>query len=45
MVLSDLTIRREIEAGNIVVDPLSADAIQPASLDLRLAIRESRSST
>lgn len=36
MVLSDRTIRREIEAGNIVVDPLGPDAIQPASVDLRL---------
>lgn len=36
MVLSDRTIRREIEAGNIDVDPLGADAIQPASVDLRL---------
>jgi len=36
MVLSDRTIRRELEAGNIGIDPLSADAIQPASVDLRL---------
>lgn len=36
MVLSDRTIRREIEAGNIVVDPLGPGAIQPASVDLRL---------
>ena len=36
MVLSDRTIRREIEAGNIVIDPLGEDAIQPASVDLRL---------
>ena len=36
MVLSDRTIRREIEAGNLEIDPLSADAIQPASVDLRL---------
>ncbi len=36
MVLSDRTIRREIEAGNIVIDPLADDAIQPASVDLRL---------
>ncbi|MCK9519063.1 MAG: dCTP deaminase [Dehalococcoidia bacterium] len=36
MVLSDRTIRREIEAGNIGVDPFSPDCIQPASLDLRL---------
>jgi dCTP deaminase len=36
MVLSDRTIRRETEAGNIVIDPLGEDAIQPASVDLRL---------
>jgi dCTP deaminase len=36
MVLSDRTIRKEIEAGNIGIDPFSPDAIQPASLDLRL---------
>ena len=36
MVLSDRTIRREIEAGNLVVDPLGEDAVQPASVDLRL---------
>ncbi|MBE7519729.1 MAG: dCTP deaminase [Thermoflexaceae bacterium] len=36
MVLSDRTIRREIEAGNIVIDPLGENAIQPASVDLRL---------
>ncbi len=36
MVLSDRTIRREIEAGNIHVEPLAEGAIQPASVDLRL---------
>lgn len=36
MVLSDRTIRREIEAGNILIDPLGEGAIQPASVDLRL---------
>ena len=36
MVLSDRTIRRAIEEGTIEVDPLFPDAIQPASLDLRL---------
>jgi len=36
MVLSDRSIRREIEAGKIVVDPLGPNAIQPASVDLRL---------
>lgn len=36
MVLSDRTIRRELEAGAIVIDPLGKGAIQPASVDLRL---------
>lgn len=36
MVLSDRTIRRELEAGHIVIDPLADDAVQPASVDLRL---------
>ncbi|MEP6870917.1 MAG: dCTP deaminase [Anaerolineaceae bacterium] len=36
MVLSDRTIRRELEAGTIAIDPLGEKAIQPASVDLRL---------
>lgn len=36
MVLSDRSIRREIDAGNILIDPLGKGAIQPASVDLRL---------
>jgi dCTP deaminase len=36
MVLSDRTIRREIEAGNISIVPLEEGSIQPASVDLRL---------
>ena len=36
MVLSDRTIRRELEAGTIIIDPLGPGAIQPASVDLRL---------
>jgi dCTP deaminase len=35
-VLSDRTIRREIAAGRIGIDPLGEHAIQPASVDLRL---------
>jgi len=35
-VLSDRTIREEIEAGRIRVEPLGEGAIQPASVDLRL---------
>ena len=35
-VLSDRTIREELSAGSIVVEPLDDNAIQPASIDLRL---------
>ncbi len=35
-VLSDRTIREEIEKGRIVIDPLDDSAVQPASVDLRL---------
>jgi dCTP deaminase len=36
MVLSDRTIREEIDRGRIVIEPLSSDCIQPASVDLHL---------
>ncbi len=36
MILSDRDIRAELDAGRIVVDPLAPDAIQPASLDVRI---------
>ena len=36
MVLSDRDIRRQIEQGRIVIDPYDDDAVQPASVDLRL---------
>jgi dCTP deaminase len=36
MVLSDRTIREEINRGRIIIEPLSPDCIQPASVDLRL---------
>ena len=35
-VLSDRTIREQLSAGRIVVEPLDENAIQPASIDLRL---------
>ena len=34
MILSDRSIREELAAGRIVVDPLGDDAIQPSSVDL-----------
>jgi dCTP deaminase len=35
-VLSDRTIREELAAGRLVIDPLKDEDIQPASVDLRL---------
>jgi dCTP deaminase len=36
MILSDRTIRAELETGRIVIDPLDEQCIQPSSVDLRL---------
>jgi dCTP deaminase len=36
MVLSDRTIRKEIEAGRIVLDPFDPSMIQPSSVDVRV---------
>ncbi|CAI8046348.1 dCTP deaminase, dUMP-forming [Geodia barretti] len=36
MVLSDRTIKEELEKGRIVIEPLDPADIQPASVDLRL---------
>ncbi len=36
MVLSDRTIKAEISQGRIIIEPLSEDCIQPASVDLHL---------
>jgi dCTP deaminase len=36
VILSDRDIRAAIEAGRIVIDPFTADAIQPSSVDLHL---------
>jgi dCTP deaminase len=36
VVLSDRTIRAEIEAGRIVIDPLDAGLVQPSSIDVRV---------
>ena len=36
MVLSDRTIREEVEAGRIVLDPYDASLIQPSSIDVRV---------
>ena len=36
MILSDTTIRAELDAGGIVIEPLAEDAIQPSSVDLHV---------
>ena len=36
MVLSDRTIKDEIDRGRLVIEPLDSNCIQPASIDLRL---------
>jgi deoxycytidine triphosphate deaminase len=36
MILSDRTIREQLAAGRIVIDPLDETCIQPSSVDLRL---------
>jgi dCTP deaminase len=36
VVLSDRTIREEIESGRIVIDPFEASNIQPSSVDVRV---------
>jgi dCTP deaminase len=36
VILSDRSIRDQIEAGRIVLDPFDASCVQPASVDLRL---------
>ncbi|HEX6701701.1 MAG TPA: dCTP deaminase [Gaiellaceae bacterium] len=37
--MTDTQIREAVEAGQVVVDPLSDDSLQPASYDLRLGER------
>jgi dCTP deaminase len=36
VVLSDRTIRREVDAGRIVVEPFDPDLVQPSSIDVRV---------
>ena len=36
MILSDRSIREELAAGRIVIDPLDPRSVQPSSVDLRL---------
>jgi dCTP deaminase len=39
VVLSDRTIRSEIEAGRIVIEPFNEELIQPSSIDIRVDSR------
>jgi dCTP deaminase len=36
VILSDVTIREELAAGRIVIEPLGVDAVQPSSVDLHV---------
>ena len=36
MILSDRTIREQLDAGRIIIDPLGPNSLQPSSVDLRL---------
>ena len=36
MILSDRTIREEVEAGRIEIDPFDPDCVQPSSVDLHV---------
>ncbi len=36
MILSDRSIREQINAGRIVIEPLDPDGLQPSSVDLRI---------
>lgn len=35
-VLSDVSLRAQLEAGRLIVDPLAGGAVQPSSIDLRV---------
>jgi len=37
VILSDRTLREQIEAGRIVIDPLDDSLIQPSSIDVRIS--------
>ena len=36
MILSDKTIKENLESGRILIDPLGENAVQPSSVDLRI---------
>lgn len=39
MILSDRSLREMLKDGSLIVDPLSEESLQPASIDLRLSHR------
>lgn len=41
-ILSDVEIRRNVHQGNISIDPIDWEALQPASLDLKLGVHVAR---
>ena len=45
MILSDRTIREELDAGRIVIDPLDEARIQPSSVDLHSIATSGSSAT
>jgi len=36
VILSDRTLREQLDAGRIIIDPLGPNSLQPSSIDLRL---------
>jgi dCTP deaminase len=36
VILSDVSIREELAAGRVIIDPLGANSVQPSSVDLRV---------
>ena len=36
MILSDRSLREQLDAGRIVIEPLGPNSLQPSSVDLRL---------
>jgi dCTP deaminase len=37
VILSDRTLREQIEAGRIIVEPFDPDLVQPSSIDVRIS--------
>ena len=37
MILSDRSLREQLDAGRIIIDPLDDSLIQPSSIDVRIS--------